>query len=97
MVVAISTTGVIVSGPWRERVIKGIPTPIKFAAGAGIGLFIAFIGFVNSGIVTLPSTPGGLPSLGTLNTASVVVSWADLERFLATRRNTVRIVQLGTE
>jgi Ala-tRNA(Pro) deacylase len=32
-----------------------------------------------------------------INTASVVVSWADLERFLATRPNTVRIVQLGTE
>ena len=32
-----------------------------------------------------------------INTASVVVSWADLERFLATRRNTVRIVQLGAE
>jgi Ala-tRNA(Pro) deacylase len=32
-----------------------------------------------------------------LNTASVVVSWADLERFLGTRRNTVRIVQLGSE
>jgi Ala-tRNA(Pro) deacylase len=32
-----------------------------------------------------------------INTASVVVSWADLERFLGTRRNTVRIVQLGTE
>jgi Ala-tRNA(Pro) deacylase len=32
-----------------------------------------------------------------LNTASVVVSWADLERFLGTRRNTVRIIQLGSE
>ena len=32
-----------------------------------------------------------------INTASVVVSWADLERFLATRRNSVRIVQLGSE
>jgi Ala-tRNA(Pro) deacylase len=32
-----------------------------------------------------------------INTASVVVSWADLERFLATRKNTVRIVQLGAE
>ena len=32
-----------------------------------------------------------------INTASVVVSWTDLERFLATRKNTVRIVQLGTE
>jgi Ala-tRNA(Pro) deacylase len=27
-----------------------------------------------------------------INTASVVVSWADLERFLATRRNSVRLV-----
>jgi Ala-tRNA(Pro) deacylase len=29
-----------------------------------------------------------------INTASVVVSWADLERFLATRKNSVRIVSL---
>jgi len=29
-----------------------------------------------------------------INTASVVVSWQDLERFLATRRNPVRIVSL---
>ena len=32
-----------------------------------------------------------------INTASVVVSWADLEKFLATRRNTVRIVDLAGE
>ena len=29
-----------------------------------------------------------------INTATVTVSWADLERFLATRRNTVRVVSL---
>ena len=29
-----------------------------------------------------------------INTASVVVSWSDLETFLATRTNPVRIVQL---
>ena len=29
-----------------------------------------------------------------INTASVVVSWADLEKFLSTRRNIVRIVSL---
>lgn len=29
-----------------------------------------------------------------INTASVVVSWADLERFLATRRNSVRVISL---
>jgi Ala-tRNA(Pro) deacylase len=31
-----------------------------------------------------------------INTASVVVSWADLERFLATRRNSVRRIALGS-
>ena len=31
-----------------------------------------------------------------INTASVVVSWADLEKFLATRSNTVRIVDLAS-
>jgi Ala-tRNA(Pro) deacylase len=30
-----------------------------------------------------------------INTASVVVSWADLEKFLATRSNSVRVVRLG--
>jgi len=29
-----------------------------------------------------------------INTATVVVSWADLERFLATRANRVRLVSL---
>lgn len=29
-----------------------------------------------------------------INTASVVVSWADLERFLATRQNSVRVIRL---
>ena len=29
-----------------------------------------------------------------INTASVVVSWADLERFLATRQNNVRVISL---
>jgi Ala-tRNA(Pro) deacylase len=31
-----------------------------------------------------------------INTASVVVSWADFERFLATRTNNVRVVALPT-
>ena len=32
-----------------------------------------------------------------INTASVVVSWADLERFLAARRNSVRVISLLKE
>lgn len=30
-----------------------------------------------------------------INTASVVISWADLEKFLATRSNPVRVVDVG--
>lgn len=43
----------LVIGPWRESIIKGIPLPIKLAAGAGIGLFIAYIGLVNANIIKL--------------------------------------------
>jgi AGZA family xanthine/uracil permease-like MFS transporter len=35
----------------RELVIKGIPLALKLGTGAGIGLFIAFIGLRNAGIV----------------------------------------------
>jgi adenine/guanine/hypoxanthine permease len=35
----------------RERIINAIPLPLKLAVGAGIGLFIAFIGLKNAGIV----------------------------------------------
>lgn len=38
-------------GRIRELVIRGIPLTIKLATGAGIGLFIAFIGLRNAGIV----------------------------------------------
>ena len=35
----------------RELIIKAIPLPLKHAVSAGIGLFIAFIGLKNAGIV----------------------------------------------
>ncbi|SNX75836.1 AGZA family xanthine/uracil permease-like MFS transporter [Bacillus oleivorans] len=35
----------------RERIINAIPAELKFAVGAGIGLFITFIGLYNAGIV----------------------------------------------
>ncbi|MCX8058767.1 MAG: NCS2 family permease [Spirochaetes bacterium] len=37
---------------FRESIIKSIPIEIKKAAACGIGLFIAYIGLKNSGIVT---------------------------------------------
>lgn len=35
----------------REMVVNAIPTNLKYAVTAGIGLFISFIGFINAGIV----------------------------------------------
>lgn len=35
----------------REKIINAIPLQLKMATGAGIGLFIAFIGLKNAGIV----------------------------------------------
>ncbi|MET3575553.1 NCS2 family permease [Bhargavaea ullalensis] len=35
----------------REKIINAIPAQLKYAVGAGIGLFIAYLGFQNSGII----------------------------------------------
>ncbi|MBF6240683.1 NCS2 family permease [Nocardia otitidiscaviarum] len=35
----------------REKIIDAIPMQMKLAVGAGIGLFVAFLGFKNAGIV----------------------------------------------
>lgn len=35
----------------REKLINAIPMELKLAVGAGIGLFISFIGFQNAGII----------------------------------------------
>ncbi|QSF13730.1 NCS2 family permease [Mycoplasma sp. Mirounga ES2805-ORL] len=42
--------------PIRKTIIKAIPKDLKLAIGAGIGLFIAFIGLQNSGII-VPNGP----------------------------------------
>ncbi len=53
-------SGVLVSGlifilltisGLREKIINSIPAELKFAVGAGIGLFITFIGLQNAGII----------------------------------------------
>lgn len=62
----ISATGL------RELVIKAIPTNLKFAVSAGIGLFIAFIGLKNAGIVI--DNPATLVGLGDLTDPTVLLS-----------------------
>lgn len=53
--VVISVTGI------RKMIIDAIPVQLKLAIGAGIGFFIAFVGFKNAGIIVAnPSTFVGL-------------------------------------
>ncbi|MEW5928050.1 MAG: NCS2 family permease [Gemmatimonadota bacterium] len=49
-------------GRVRELVIRAIPLGLKLAVGAGIGLFIAFIGFRNAGVVA--ASPATFVTLG---------------------------------
>ncbi len=48
----------------RQRIVSAIPQSLKYAIGAGIGFFIAYIGLVNVGIVI--NTGGTTTSLGDL-------------------------------
>lgn len=53
----------------REAIITAVPEPLKRATAAGIGLFIAFIGLKNAGLVV--DDPATLVSLGDVRTGPV--------------------------
>ncbi|HHU21987.1 MAG TPA: NCS2 family permease [Clostridiales bacterium] len=48
----------------RKHIIKAIPSSLQNAIGGGIGIFIAYIGVLNVGIVNFDA---GVPALATLN------------------------------
>jgi AGZA family xanthine/uracil permease-like MFS transporter len=56
----------------RERIITAIPTSIKHAIAAGIGLLIAMIGLQWAGLVV--AAPGTLVTLGDLHSRPVGVA-----------------------
>lgn len=55
----------------RKIIINGIPQDLKYAVGAGIGLFIAYIGLLDCGIVEISD---GFPKLGAFNTPGVLLA-----------------------
>lgn len=57
--IILSLTGI------REIIINAIPAQLKYAVGAGIGLFITFLGFQNAGIIV--ADPATLVTLGDLS------------------------------
>jgi len=60
----------------RETIINTIPTTLKYSIAAGIGLFIAFIGLKNAGIVV--HSDATLVQLGDLRPAYALVALAGL-------------------
>ncbi|WP_017379568.1 NCS2 family permease [Paenisporosarcina sp. TG-14] len=64
--IVLSLTGI------RERIINAIPAELKYAVGAGIGLFIAFIGLRNAGIIV--DNPATLVGLGDLSAGNTLLA-----------------------
>lgn len=56
----------------REMIINAIPAELKYAVGAGIGLYITFIGFQNAGIIV--DNPDTLVGLGDLTQPSTLLA-----------------------
>ncbi|MEH7237212.1 NCS2 family permease [Bacillus sp. JJ1562] len=56
----------------REKIIDAIPQNLKLAVGAGIGLFITFIGLKNAGIVI--ADPATLVALGDLSNGNTLLA-----------------------
>lgn len=64
--VALSLTG------FREKIINAIPPELKLAVGAGIGLFITFVGLQGSGIIT--ANPSTLVTIGNIHSGPVLLT-----------------------
>ncbi|WP_284141350.1 MULTISPECIES: NCS2 family permease [unclassified Virgibacillus] len=56
----------------REKIINAIPSNLKMAVGAGIGLFIAFIGFQNAGIIV--GNEATLVAIGDLSQSTTLLA-----------------------
>jgi adenine/guanine/hypoxanthine permease len=60
----------------REWIVDGVPPVLRSAIGVGIGLFIAFIGLRNAGIIV--KSDATLVTLGSMKDGGVLVSIAGL-------------------
>jgi AGZA family xanthine/uracil permease-like MFS transporter len=67
----LAVTALVLTG-WRERIFNAIPLELKKAIAIGIGLFIAFIGLNQAGIVT--GGEGTPVTLGRLTTWPIAVA-----------------------
>ena len=59
---------------FRERLINDVPSNLKFAISAGVGLFITFIGLQGAGIIV--SSPSTLIEIGSFDSPQFVLAVA---------------------
>ena len=57
----------------RKHIIASIPRPMQSAIGAGIGIFIAYIGFKNAQLLSFTSDPGTYLALGDGDPATTTI------------------------
>lgn len=58
----------------RKQIIRAIPESLQHAIGGGIGIFIAYIGFKNAGLLKFTADPGTwTESFGTVFTDSSII------------------------
>jgi AGZA family xanthine/uracil permease-like MFS transporter len=62
----------------REAIMDGVPRFLKAAISGGIGIFIAFIGLTEAGIVAKSPAPGAYVRIGDLSQPVVLVSLTGL-------------------
>lgn len=60
---------------FRERIFNAVPTESKHAIGVGIGLFIAFIGFVDAGFIRRNPDAAGTPVPVGIGIGNRLVGW----------------------
>jgi AGZA family xanthine/uracil permease-like MFS transporter len=60
--------------PAREWLVNAIPMNLKLGIAAGIGLFLALVGFENAGMIT--ADPSTLVKLGDMGQAQVLLAGA---------------------
>ncbi|HXH87771.1 MAG TPA: NCS2 family permease [Gaiellaceae bacterium] len=87
VVEGIAVTILVLTGT-REKIMDAIPLDLKKAIAIGIGLFIAFIGLVNSGIVVRGT--GTVVDLAPLTTWPLFVTFFGLVVTIALRARGVR-------
>jgi AGZA family xanthine/uracil permease-like MFS transporter len=67
-------TALLVVAGLREAVMRAIPRDLRLAIGAGIGLFIAFIGLTNAGITVRGDPHGPLVDAGHWSNPATIVA-----------------------